>query len=245
MKFQKIEIETSFHNKSYYLHSEILFVNMVEFFFALLNKIMLNPNSTQHLLLKSQVPIHKHNGGIELRRIKDLGLGWAIELAMISDKISSSELGRLQKELTSKEKATALLRAAAYINYDKLCVSGESMEKLLREMQIDVGIKLTARRVQQALQEWKKMREEKVAACDFEPRKQACGRKDKLSDEAKDKRRETIERRFYSLRLLSEEKLRQELRKEGLEFSSSTARHRLVKLQACNMRVHLKPRLTD
>ncbi len=69
---------------------------MVEFFFALLNKIMSNSNFTQHLLLKSRVPIHKLNGGVELRRIKDLGLRWAVELAMISD--------RLQKELTSKEK---------------------------------------------------------------------------------------------------------------------------------------------
>ena len=78
-----------------------------------------------------------------------------------------------------------------------------------------MGIKLTARRVQQALKEWKKTREEKVAAFDFkEPRRQACGREDKLSKEAKATRRETIERRFYSLRLLSEEKLK----KEGLEL---------------------------
>ena len=74
---------------TYYLHSELLFVGMVEFFFALLNKIMSNPNSTQHLLLKSQVPIHKLNGGIELRQIKDLGLRWAVELAMMSDKVLS------------------------------------------------------------------------------------------------------------------------------------------------------------
>ena len=46
---------------------------------------------------------------------------------MISDRISSSELGRLQKELTNKEKVTVLLRAATYINYDKFCVSGENM----------------------------------------------------------------------------------------------------------------------
>ena len=52
-------------------------------------------------------------------------------MAMISDKVSSSELGRLQKELTSKE-------------------------KLLWETQEDMGVKLTARRVQQALQEWEK-----------------------------------------------------------------------------------------
>ena len=37
-------------------------------------------------------------------------------MAMISDKISSSELGRLQKELTSKEKVAVLLRVAAYID---------------------------------------------------------------------------------------------------------------------------------
>ena len=107
---------------------------MVEFFFALLNKIMSNPNFTQHpLLLKSRVPIHKLNGVVELRRIKDLGLRRAVELAMISDKVSSNELGRLQKELTSKEKVTVLLRAATYIDYDKFCISGGSMEKLLRD----------------------------------------------------------------------------------------------------------------
>ena len=55
-------------------------------------------------------------------------------MAMISDKVSSNELGRLQKELTSKEKVTVLLRAAAYIDYDKFCISGGSMEKLLREI---------------------------------------------------------------------------------------------------------------
>ena len=139
-------------HKYYYLHSEILFVGMVDFFFALLNKIMSNPNFTQHLLLKSRVPIHKLNGVVELRRIKDLGLRRAVELAMISDKVSSNELGRLQKELTSKEKVTVLLRAATYIDYDKFCISGGSMEKLLREIQEDMGIKLTARRVQQVLQ---------------------------------------------------------------------------------------------
>ena len=79
----------------YYLHSEILFVGMVDFFFALLNKIMSNPNFTKHLLLKSRVPIHKLNGVVELRRIKDLGLRRAVELAMISDKVSSNELGRI------------------------------------------------------------------------------------------------------------------------------------------------------
>ena len=51
----------------------------------------------------------------------------------MSDKLSSSELCRAQKELTSKEKVTALLRAATHINYDKLCVSGINVEKLLRE----------------------------------------------------------------------------------------------------------------
>ena len=128
-------------------------------------------------------------------------------MAMISDKVSSNELGRLQKELTSKEKVTVLLRAATYIDYDKFCISGGSMEKLLREIQEDMGIKLTARRVQQVLQEWKKMREEKVAVFDFDPRKQACGRKDKLSKEVKATYRKIIERYFYSFRFLSEEKL--------------------------------------
>ena len=90
---------------------------------------MSNPNFTQHLLLKSRVPIHKLNGVVELRRIKvkDLGLRRAVELAMISDKVSSNELGRLQKELTSKEKVTVLLRAATYIDYDKFCISGNLM----------------------------------------------------------------------------------------------------------------------
>ena len=45
--------------------------------------------------------------------------------------------------------------------------------------------KLTARRVQRALEEWKSMREEGVAALDFQPKKQACGRKSKLSREVK------------------------------------------------------------
>ena len=48
-----------------------------------------NPNSTQQLLLKSQLPIHKLNGCIELRQIKDLGLRWVIELAMMSDEVLS------------------------------------------------------------------------------------------------------------------------------------------------------------
>ena len=69
----------------------------------------------------------------------------------ISDKISSSEFGRPQKELTNKEKVTVLLRAATYSNDDKFCISGENMEKLLREIQEDMGITLTARRVQQVL----------------------------------------------------------------------------------------------
>ena len=113
-------------------------------------------------------------------------------MAMISDRISSSELGRLQKELTNKEKVTVLLRAATYINYDKFCVSGENMKKLLREIQEKMDIKLTARRVQQVLKEWKSMREEGVAVFDFEPKKQACGRNDKLSKEVKATYREII-----------------------------------------------------
>ena len=48
----------------------------------------------------------------------------------------------MQKELTSKEKVTALLHAATHINYDKLCVSGINMEKLLRETHEEVDVKL-------------------------------------------------------------------------------------------------------
>ena len=46
----------------------------------------------------------------------------------------------------------------------------------------------------------------------------------KLSDEVKATYRETIERYLYSFRFLSEEKLRQELRKEGLEATTPTGR---------------------
>ena len=50
----------------------------------------------------------------------------------------------------------------------------------------------------------------------FEPKKQGnCGRKEKLSAEVKTTYRKIIERYFYSFRFLSEEKLKQELKREG------------------------------
>ena len=70
---------------------------------------------------------------------------------MFSDKVSNCKLGRAQKELGGKEKTTVLLRAARYINYDKLLISGDNMEKLLLEIREEMGIKLTGRRIQQLL----------------------------------------------------------------------------------------------
>ena len=64
---------------------------------------------------------------------------------------------------------------------------------------------MTGRRTQQLLKGWKEMRDDGVAVYDFEPRRLGdCGRKDKLTPEAKAVYRSIIERRFYSFRLLSE-----------------------------------------
>ena len=60
----------------------------------------------------------------------------AVEVAMFSDKASNCKFDRAQRELGGKEKATALLRAARHINYyyDKLFISGDSVERLLLEV---------------------------------------------------------------------------------------------------------------
>ena len=61
-----------------------------------------------------------------------------------------------------------------------------------------MGIKMTGRRIQQLLKERKEMREEGVAAYDFEPRRQGnCGKKDKLTTETKVVYRSIIKRYFY------------------------------------------------
>ena len=59
-------------------------------------------------------------------------------MAMFSDKASNCKLDRAQGELGGKEKATALLRAARHINYDKLFISGDNVERLLLEIREEI-----------------------------------------------------------------------------------------------------------
>ena len=157
-------------------------------------------------------------------------------------------------DLTSQERAFVHNKIMQNWDSEKRQIKVGGREKIIKAC-IKGGVRVAATTVKRIAREAKRQEEESEnhflntgefkgmdhSAC----RKGKCGRISKLTEPVKEVYRDIISRYAFSWTRLSEAKLWEELKKKGLNFSTSTVHEHLKLLEKRYKKVYLKPILSE